>query len=570
MNEGRASTSGPLPGTDGPRTRASEGPPDDVEVVVIGFGPSGTVATSLLGSHGIRTLAVDRHRVVYDKPRAIALDHEILRLFDNLGVADRVLPHVAPFPASQHFGAQGQLIRRIDMVPQPYPLGYTPTMVFTQPPVEAALRDHAASYDSVEVSLGTELLDLDQTDERVTLRLRSDDGQTRTVTASYVVACDGASSGVRRGLGIEFEDLVFDEPWLVVDVLMHEGALGRLPQTAAQYCDPARPASFIVGPGIHRRWEIMLLPGEDPRAMEQPAGVWALLSRWITPEDGVLWRAASYRFHALVAREWRRGRIFLAGDAAHQQPPFLGQGMCQGLRDVSNLAWKLQRVLDGRSGDALLDTYAEERGDHVRELTTRIKAIGRVICERDPEAARARDERILADGGGQPRTLTRQEIVPPLREGLLAPGSDPGRGTLFPQPRVLCGAGSILMDAAFGAGWRLVIDDREGFDLPATVLREADEIGLRVLRLHTGEAVTDAGEGDGASLVENDGVLARWFDAHGCHAAIVRPDHYIYGVASDGPSLADLARGLTVHLRGDRITAPDLLTPAPFRHPQAA
>src|SRR3978361_1501382 len=156
---------------------------NDFEVAVVGHGPSGAIAASLLGDSNIRTLAIDRQRDVYDKPRAIAIDHEILRLLDNLGAADRVLPYIAPFPASQHFGAKGQLIRRIDMVPEPYPLGYTPTMVFTQPPVEAALREHAASYPDVVVELGTELLRLEQDDSRVTLHLRNDSGEVRSVTA---------------------------------------------------------------------------------------------------------------------------------------------------------------------------------------------------------------------------------------------------------------------------------------------------------------------------------------------------------------------------------------------------
>ena len=364
--------------------RASEQRESDFEVVVAGHGPTGAIAASLLGDRNIRTLAIDRQRDVYDKPRAIAIDHEILRLLDNLGVAERVLPYIAPFPASQHFGARGQLIRRIDMVPEPYPLGYTPSMVFTQPPVEAALRTHAAAYDSVDVELGTELIGFDQSPDYVTLHLRNDKGATRSVTVDYLIACDGASSGTRQALDIAFEDLVFDEPWLVVDLQVDPAALGKLPETAAQFCDPSRPTSFIIGPGNHRRFEIMLLPGEDPREMEDPGQVWRLLAKWITPDDATLWRAASYRFHALVAREWRRGRVFLAGDAAHQQPPFIGQGMCQGIRDVGNLVWKLDRVLKGQSGAGLLDTYAEERSEHVRQLTTRIKAIGHVIdsdCE---------------------------------------------------------------------------------------------------------------------------------------------------------------------------------------------
>ena len=525
---------------------ASERHRSDFQVVVVGHGPTGAIAASLLGDKGIRTLAIDRQHEVYDKPRAIAIDHEILRLLDNLGAAERVRPHIAPFPASQHFGARGQLIRRIDMVPEPYPLGYTPSMVFTQPPVEAALREHAVAYDSVDVELGTELLGFEQSPDQVTLHLRDDRQATRSVTADYMIACDGASSGTRQALGIAFEDLVFDEPWLVVDLLLTNATPGKLPETAAQFCDPSRPTSFIIGPGHHRRFEIMLLPGEDPREMEDPAQVWRLLARWITPDDAKLWRAASYRFHALVARQWRRGRIFLAGDAAHQQPPFIGQGMCQGIRDVGNLVWKLDRVINGQSAAGLLDTYAEERQEHVRQLTTRIKAIGHVICERDPVAAEARDARLLAEGGGHPRTVTRQEIVPPLQNGLLAFPLQPAHGTLFPQPWIRTAAGRRLLDIAEGIGWRLVVDERDAPDLSADVLAELTRIGMRLIRVRCKDAAGQAGR-DG--VVEEDGVLAAWFDRHGCRAAIVRPDHYVFGTASDTHALAKMLSDLATRLQ---------------------
>jgi 3-(3-hydroxy-phenyl)propionate hydroxylase len=528
----------------------------DYQVVVVGFGPSGAVASCLLGSHGIRTLAIDRLREVYDKPRAIAIDHEIMRHLDNLGVASKVLPYVAPFPASQHFGAKGQLIRRIDMVPEPYPQGYVPSMVFTQPPVEAAIREHAMSYPSVSAELGVEWLGLEQDEDGVSLHLRGDNGRSKTVRADYVIACDGASSGIRQQLGIPFEDLVFDEPWLVVDVRVHESALSKLPPTAAQYCDPARPTTYIIGPGNHRRWEIMLLPGEDPQHMEQPEQVWRLLHRWLTPDQASLWRSASYRFHALVARDWRRGRVFLAGDAAHQQPPFIGQGMCQGLRDVTNLAWKLARVIAGQSGDALLDSYGEERRAHVIKLTSRIKDIGHVICERDPEAAKARDARILGEGGGVARTITRQEIVPPLECGLLAPGHGAG-GTLFPQPwlrdsatGLRDGAGRVRMDARHGAGWRLVIDGRSGLRPSAQTAGHARSIGINTITIVPDDDDVSRGHCDETRARELDGVVARWFDANGCRAAVVRPDHYVYGVATDAASLSELTHTLTRHFQG--------------------
>ena len=323
----------------------------------------------------------------------------------------------------------------------------------------------------------------------------------------------------------------------------NDAALGKLPETAAQFCDPSRPTSFIIGPGNHRRFEIMLLPGEDPREMEDPGQVWRLLARWITPDDATLWRAASYRFHALVAREWRRGRVFLAGDAAHQQPPFIGQGMCQGIRDVGNLVWKLDRVLKGQSGAGLLDTYAEERSEHVRQLTTRIKAIGHVICERDPVAAEARDISILSEGGGHPRTVTRQEIVPPLQSGLLAFPLHPAHGTLFPQPWIRTATERRLLDTVAGTGWRLVLDARNAPDLTAEMRAPLAQLGMRLIRVGSPDAAV------GHDVVaEEDGVLAAWFDRHGCRAAIVRPDHYVFGVANDetalGKMLCELARRL--------------------------
>lgn len=514
----------------------------DYDVLVVGFGPTGAVATGLLGRLGHRTLVIDRLTGVYDKPRAIALDHEIFRHFDNMGLAEAVSPYIEPFTASEHFGVDGQMIRRIHMVAKPYPLGYTPSMVFSQPAVEAELRRHATGFSNVRAELGVELLDLVQTPASVVAKLKDADGQQRTVTARYVLGCDGASSTVREIAGIGLEDLVFDEPWLVVDVRVNENALARLPQCSAQFCNPARPVSFLIGPKNHRRWEIMLLPGEDARQMEQPDNVWKLLAPWLNQQDGELWRAASYRFHALVADVWRSGKILIAGDAAHQQPPFIGQGMCQGLRDATNIVWKLDRVLRGVSSDSLLDSYTVERKQHVIELTGKIKAIGQSICERDPATARQRDAKILTDGGGKPLLMTRQEIIPPLRAGFLAHHETPARGSLFPQPRI-AGAGTVrLLDEVAGPGWRAFIDGRSG-DAAALLALCATQPDI------SAAAIAPAGSGAPGALEETEGVLASWFDRHGVVAAIVRPDHYVFGTARNANELSELLREVDTRLR---------------------
>ncbi len=503
---------------------------DNYDVAIAGFGPSGAIAAALLGQAGVNVYVCDRAHDVYDKPRAIALDHEILRVFQHLGIADEVAQYCEPFTDSCYYGLDGQMIRRMTVVPEPYPQAHQPSVVFTQPPVEAVLRRKIATLASVTVETGMKLETLQQSADDVTLTLKAETGEHKTVKARYLIGCDGASSTVREQVGLTLQDLDFDEPWLVVDVLANEQGLAKLPTTSVQYCEPERPCSFVMGPGNHRRWEISLKPGEDPVQAATPDGAWRLLERWIGPQDAQLWRQASYRFHALVAENWRVGRVFIAGDAAHQQPPFLGQGMCQGVRDVSNLIWKLQAVLDGRvqghAAEALLDSYSTERKEHVRQLTTTIKSVGAVICERDVDKARARDARLLAEQGGSVRPTPRQDILPRLTTGLLV--DSPAAGSLFPQPWLLRDGSRQRMDDVLGGGWRLVVSDHALALDPQ--LQAAT--GMQRVVLHS------------QALTEADGLLAAWFARHNVTAALVRPDHYVYATAVGSQALADLQRDL--------------------------
>ena len=488
------------------------------DVAIVGYGPAGAVAAALLGQAGLSVLVCDQLPGVYEIPRAIALDHEIMRVFQQLSLVDAVLPHTEPFTPSEWFGANGQLIRRMTMVAPPYPQGYTPSLVFTQPPVERLLRERVAQMPRVTVALATAMTALAQDADGVALTLQAEAEAPRQVRATWVIGCDGGSSTVRSQAGIELDDLGFDEPWLVVDVHVNARGLARLPATSVQYCEPERPCTMVIGPGLHRRWEISLKDGEDPRQVATPEGSWALLSRWLSPDEGRLWRQSSYRFHALVARQWRVGRVFIAGDAAHMQPPFLGQGMCQGVRDVVNLGWKLSAVLRGEvqglAAERLLDSYGQERSAHVRALTGRLKAAGAIICERDADKAGARDARLLAECQGVVQDTPRQDVLPRLEAGLLAATDTPGRGTLFPQPKLADGR---LMDQQLGCGWRLVGD------------------GLLPLSGASGLACLDLRQ-----TPEAECVVAAWMARQGCHAALLRPDHYIYGTAASAADLAAL------------------------------
>jgi 3-(3-hydroxy-phenyl)propionate hydroxylase len=510
------------------------------DVAVIGFGPSGAVAAAILGSAGLKVLVVEQSRDVYDKPRAISLDHEIMRVLQGISplLAEQIVAHTEPFSPSEHYGADGKMIRRLDMLAPPYPLGWTPSMVFLQPPVEAILRGHVGSLPSVDIRLGVKLQGLKQSGGICELACVDSEGLAHPFQARYVIGCDGASSSVRRVVDLPLDDLGFDEPWLVVDVLANERGLAKLPKASAQFCEPARPASYLIGTGKHRRWEIMLLPGENPQEMESDAKVWELLSRWISPEEGTLWRRASYRFHALVAKQWRRGNVFVAGDAAHQQPPFLGQGMCQGIRDVANLTWKLQQVLAGKAPDNLLDSYGHERSAHVRQLTGTIKMIGASICERDTEAAKQRDQKLLEACGGVVKTVPRQDLIPKLSTGFLAAGDHAAIGSLFVQPRVHVNGGTQLLDDEVGAGWRVVLSQEAIQWAPNT---QSDL--FKLLRF--------ANAAQGGVLQEVDSVLSNWFAAHKVHAAIVRPDHYVYAIATTELELNKQLAELDKSFQGD-------------------
>ncbi len=507
--------------------------PPHVDVLVVGLGPTGATLAALLARAGLTVAVFDKAADIYPLPRAIGLDHEALRIWQSLGLSDALAPHIAPYRPSEYLGVDGQRIKRLDMAPPPHRLGWAPNSVFDQPAVERILRAHLAAQPGVHLAVSHEVLALDERDGRIVATVRDTAGRNTTWSADWAVACDGGASPVRKRLGIALDDLAFDEPWLVVDAIVRPDKLASLPQTQVQYCEPARPSTFVVGPGNHRRWELMLLPGEPLHEAWPDEALWPLLARWIQPGEATLWRAAAYRFHGLVAQRWRAGRILLAGDAAHMTPPFMAQGMVQGLRDAANLAWKLARVLRHGAPERLLDTYEAERKPHVTATTTSAIALGRVICERDPAAARDRDGRLRAEHGGTVPTTIRQSMLPPMQAGLIDTGS-PGAGSLSPQPRVTVPAtgSSGWLDDLDGGGVRVIARDE---DLDADTARALDAAlvplqGRLLRRLQPGRIGAD---GPGLCFTEEQTLLDDWLRSLDARYAIVRPDQQVYATTRD-------------------------------------
>lgn len=516
------------------------------DVAIVGLGPVGAIFANLLANYGLRIAVVERAAGIYDKPRAITLDHEALRVFQACGLAEIMENAIAPHNGSHYLGVDGEVIKMFDPMPPPYPLGWIPNATFVQPDAEQALRDKLAGYKSADVFLATTGLSLEQDDQFVSLTVSAYSGDAFVLNARYLVGCDGANSFVRKHLGVGLEDLAFDEWWMVVDTLTSDPA--KRPAKSFQYCWPSRPGTFVPGPRNLRRWEIKLLPGEDPEAAGAPDHVLKLLKGFTDTSDLTIWRSAVYRFHALLGQSWRDRRVLLMGDAVHQTPPFLGQGLCAGIRDAFNLAWKLALVLRGDADDALLDSYEIERKPHVRSVVASAKEFGEIIGELDPAAALARDARLRSElKSGKAETI-RQKFIPDLVGGLIASGAKLA-GRLFVQPQVRTADGQVRR-----------LDDLLKPEFAIVTATPAAMSGISAAALSSwrrlgGERVVIAASGESSNrdgvitVVETGRLFADWMRQNAVEAVIVRPDRYVFAGAENAGQLNMLIKQLIQNLR---------------------
>jgi flavoprotein hydroxylase len=514
----------------------------DVDVAIVGCGPVGAVLATLLGQQGRRVLVVERHAAAYPLPRAVHFDHEVGRILQACGIGDELRAISEPGSEYEWRNGSGQVLLRFggrDVGP----CGWPDSSMFWQPALERLVEEAATAQPTVEVRRGTALVALDDHGDGVTLHLApTGGGPAETVEVRFVVGCDGANSTVRDLLGTAVTDLGFFYDWLIVDLQFHEAR--SFDPVNVQICEPTRPTTMVSGGPGRRRWEFMRLPHETVAELDDMARAWQLLEPWdVTPADAVIERHAVYRFQARWAEGWRSGNVVLAGDAAHQMPPFAGQGMCSGIRDAANLAWKLDLVLDGRAPVELLDAYEAERAHNVRTVIELSMALGEVICITDPDAAAARDEAmgLGAAAGAQP-----QPALPGLTGGIVRLG-DPAGGQLLPQGCVDLGDGPVLLDDAFGPGWRLVaVDPAAVADLPAEALAWFTSLGGSIVVV--------------APAVDVDGTYAAWSAEHGIAVGLQRPDFHLFGTAVDPAGAA----GLLADLR-DALEAPTHLLDPPLR-----
>jgi len=491
----------------------------DAEVAVVGYGPVGNTLAILLAQLGHSVVVLERRPEPYSLPRAVHFDNEVGRILQSCGIGEELRSITEPVDTYEWRNGNGITLLRFGRG-GPSSTGWPLSSMFNQPALEDLLDRRARSLPGIEVRRGAEVGVLEQSPEDVTMRTAGGE----EIRARYVVGCDGANSTVRELLGIPVCDLGFFYDWLVVDVILDEPRVFDPPNL--QICDPLRPTTAVCGGPGRRRWEFMRLPHETIDELTEDTRAWELLAPWdVHPGNAHMERHAMYTFKARYAERWQAGRVLLAGDAAHLMPPFAGQGMCAGIRDAANLAWKLDLILAGHAPDDLLDSYEQERLPSARSAIEFSIELGKVICVLDPDEAATRDEEMSAAVGPDPMDAP---PFPGITEGIVQLAS-PGAGEFFAQATV----DSYLFDEVHGVGWRMITLGPTTARIDPITKNWFESIGGRCVTLHGCEEL-------GSS----------WSETRGVTHVLQRPDFYVYGSASGRMGPCALLEGLRADLQG--------------------
>lgn len=470
----------------------------DHDVVIVGLGPTGATLANILGEYGLDVLVLEREAGVYPLPRAVHFDDEVMRVFQSIGLAEGIGRDARVNVGTKFVDRNMDLMLDWSRPQEIGPLGWHPSYRFHQPDLEAELNRGIAARPNVTVIRSAEVSEVvDEGD--VTLVRFTHQEEERSLSAQYVVGSDGARSVVRAAMGSEWEDLGFQERWLVIDVQLTQ-ARPDLGDYTIQTCDSARPTTYVRCPRDWRRWEISLKPEETAEMVAKDDFIWPKLRPSITPEEGVIQRRAVYSFESKLATRWRVGRLLIAGDAAHLMPPFLGQGMCTGIRDAANLAWKLVAVLRWGASDSLLDSYEMERRDHARIYIETAVRVGEMM--NSAETAEALTHAIRPDGSAQMQSINRglERAIGPVNGGLT--------GMRMPQPTLA--DGTRLSDAMKGRF--AILGTPESFE------------GVNELPSDRAVTITSQDHPEVAQLLSKLGVAA----------FILRPDFYCFGAVPGG------------------------------------
>lgn len=503
-----------------------------VSVAIVGGGPNGIAAANLLGAYGIDTVVIEKEPQILEYPRAVGMDDEALRLFQAVGLAEPLLRDMIQNVPMRMFRADGKCFAHIR--PATRDFGWWRRNIFMQQLAEKTLRQGLARYPSVDLRLGEEVIALSQDDRGVRLEVREAGGGTYSLEAQYCIAADGGRSPLREMLGVKLLGKTHAIKWVVVDV---KNADVDAPYTALN-CDPRRPNVCIYLPYGFRRWEFLVYPHEDEHAIAQPDSVRRLLKPYVKdPHRLEIVRARTYTHHSRVADRFVVGRVALVGDAAHLSPPWIGQGLNAGLRDVGNLAWKLAGILRGQLAPTVLRSYEQERQAHSKAMIDLADAFGAMLMPTSRTKAWLRDTFFslirLWPGVRDYVLQMRFKPMPTYQDGVVVPvGGSKAVGRMIIQPDVEDAAGMrCKFDDVLGpwfavVGWQ--VDPQAGLDVHDR--KFWSDLGARFVQVRRSRCddMPSADAGNETACVQDiDNALADWFTANPGSVVVVRPDRYI-------------------------------------------
>jgi 3-(3-hydroxy-phenyl)propionate hydroxylase len=470
----------------------------NTDIILVGFGPTSAVLANLLAQLGWNIKIFEQNTKIYDLPRAVFFDDEVMRVFQKIGLSDEILKCTLKVQGMDLINQNGLILSSYDASTEIGPLGWHAGYMFHQPTLERILREKLSTYPNVDIQLGHCVSKVSLNSDIANIEVDGPNG-SNCYSAKFLIGCCGARSTIRDALNVDIHDYGADQEWVVIDIELTEDA--DLPLKTVQYCDPKRPSTYIPTPGLTRRFELMLMEGESAQDILKPEKISELLSKWLTPNQYRIIRSTVYEFHALVVEQWRNDKIFLAGDAAHQMPPFLGQGMCSGVKDASNLAWKLDFVLREFASDALLNTYTTERKPYVEKVIESDLWLSKMIQTTDPELASQRDQHLTS------LPPSERQLQPPIiKLGGLTFVNTSASGLPAPQPMTL---GGIKHDELLGRN--------------LTLIGEAP-MSEGIKKLIDSTLI--------AYIQDPDEHMQQWLNDHNAKAILIRPDRYIQAIVN--------------------------------------
>lgn len=425
------------------------------DIAIVGAGPTGLMLANLLGLHGIKTTILERRDAPFTEPRAIAFDPETLRLFQTIGCYEHLAETLQVDVPVHYLNANGKTLAHIYDCPPAF--GHSGRGTYYQPELEEALLKGLEQRSDVTLIRGVEVTHVRDNQDHVRLETQSKSGRASSVLAQYVVDCSGGASQIRKQLGIGFAGTTYKEKWLVIDVQGDD-----YPGCEIKFfCDPKRPAVTLPVSKNRRRWEFLVMPGDDETELASEKSARALMATYGAGDAETIERSLVYTFHARFAEQFRKGRIILAGDSAHVMPPFAGQGLNSGMRDAANLAWKIAGVVSGKFHDGILDTYDPERRPHVEDMTKLTIKLGRSIMPTNSLRAWLRDRMMITAWRFKStrEKLNRGDMIPkPSIKGSSLVNWERGGlvGTMIDQPTLLQDGQQIKLDELLGSGFAVI------------------------------------------------------------------------------------------------------------------